>query len=63
MQNKNNRAIIRSAPPAGFVPLIGRSGRLHGYFDPKNLVIEFKRKGEEPEPVDLKPYLEANTAG
>lgn len=58
MQNKNTRAIIRSTAPADHKPLIGASGRLYGYIDPKNLVVEFKRSGEDPERIDLKGLLE-----
>jgi hypothetical protein len=41
------------------IPLRGPSGRLYGYLDARNLVIEVKRKGEPPEHIDIRPYLEA----
>jgi len=57
MQNKNNRAIIKSTPPAGHKPIIGPSGRLYGYIDPTTLIVEFKRGGQETERVDLKTLI------
>jgi hypothetical protein len=45
-------------PSSTLVPLRGPSGRLYGMLDPQTLTIEVKRKGEQPERIDLKPHLE-----
>jgi len=58
MPKRSDRAILPPTPPPGtVVALRGPSGRLYGYFDPKRLTIEVKRKGEAPERIDLKPLL------
>lgn len=59
MQKQNKHAIIRSAPPEGYVPLRGASGRLYGYIDPQTLIVEFKRKNEPAEQVDLKTIIQS----
>lgn len=47
----------RSQEPAGWVPLRGPSGRLYGYLDPQTQTIELKRKGEQPERIELGALL------
>lgn len=61
MQQIDKRATIQATE---LIPLRGPSGRLYGYLDPRNMIIEFKSSGRRTtgnagEVVDLKPYLEA----
>lgn len=56
MRKLDKTAIIQ---PTQRVELRGSSGRLYGYIDPQRMVIEVKRKGEQPETIDLSKYLRA----
>jgi hypothetical protein len=47
----------RAVAPLGWLPLRGASGRLYGYLDPLNQIIEFKRKGEDAERIEIKDLL------
>lgn len=55
MRNLDRNATIQPTPAR--VELRGPSGRLYGYIDPRRMVIEVKRKGEQAEEIDLRQYL------
>jgi len=58
MQPVDNRDTIKPATqPDPVVEVRGASGRLYGRLNRETLVIEFKRGGQESEPVDLKPLI------
>jgi hypothetical protein len=58
VRNLDKSGILKPVtPPAGSVPLRGPSGRLYGYFNPKTLQIEVKRKNDPSEVIDLKPFM------
>lgn len=47
----------RAPEMTGWVALRGPSGRLYGYLDPQSQTLELKRKGEQPERIDLARLL------
>ncbi len=57
----DERATIQPAePPTALIEVRGPSGRLYGRIDPTTLVLEVKRKNEQPELIDLKRLLQWN---
>lgn len=61
MRPIDERATIQPAEPQpAFVEVRGKSGRLYGRIDPVTLVLEVKRKNEQPELIDLRELLQWN---
>lgn len=58
----DKHATMQPAEPkhGTFVEVRGASGRLYGRIDPTTLVLEVKRKNEQPELIDLKRLLQWN---